>query len=46
MNIKLTDLKVKSLASKEKKYILFDSQISGMFVLVRPTGKKSISNQS
>jgi hypothetical protein len=40
MNIKLTDLKVKSLASKEKKCISFDSQISGMFVLVRPTGKK------
>ena len=40
MNIKLTDLKVKSLVSKEKKYKVFDSQVSGMFVLVRPTGKK------
>ena len=40
MNIKLTDLKVKSLVSKEKKYKVFDKSVSGLYLMVMPSGYK------
>jgi|TARA_B100001094_G_scaffold135099_1_gene130843 hypothetical protein len=40
MKIKLTNLKIKSLKVEDKKYKVFDKQVSGLYLMVRPTGYK------
>jgi hypothetical protein len=40
MKVNLTDLRIKSLKKKDKKYKVFDISISGLYVLVKPTGYK------
>ena len=41
MKIKLTNLKIKSLKVEDKKYKVFDKQVSGLYLMVRPTGYKA-----
>ena len=40
MTVKLTDLKIKNLIPEDKKYKVWDAVVSGMYVLVRPSGSR------
>jgi len=40
MTVKLTDLKIKNLIPEDKKYKVRDAVVSGMYVLVRPSGSR------
>tara|TARA_Y100000389_G_C17440848_1_gene508462 strand:- start:1731 stop:1940 length:210 start_codon:yes stop_codon:yes gene_type:complete len=40
MKIKLTDLKIKSLKARDKKYKVFDDSGFGLYLMVMPSGYK------
>ena len=42
----LTEARIKKLAVKPKRYRVYDDRVTGLQVLVRPTGKKSFYLQT